>query len=286
MTKIGPQVDIHIELDSRIICREDFAQLVLSWISATGKLLGLDPERPPAGGMLPFAVPALPSGFWPFGEPTALAAGIYVQLLPQRRPGRGARCATGSWRKLSDSLREENPYQVSLHLTPVRGSGALAGRGKPAVLSVTREPAAPEWVRFEAHLPEGIVAWRGTAGGEAAWLQFIRDWVSGVPTSYGHIASDANSFSTSHEASAGRKAWDTVPYCEERLRGWSWVTVCASRLTEKLGGLETLAASGAFVEVTAVAGGSLFLRATETMEEYDKTSAAKVFSALVPVLFG
>jgi hypothetical protein len=61
MTKIGPQVDIHIELDSRIICREDFAQLVLRWISATGKLLGLDLERPPARGVLPFAAPALPS---------------------------------------------------------------------------------------------------------------------------------------------------------------------------------------------------------------------------------
>jgi hypothetical protein len=141
-------------------------------------------------------------------------------------------------------------------------------------------------VRFEAQLPEGIVAWRGTAGGEPAWLQFIRDWVSEVPTSYGHIANDANSFSTSHEASAGRMAWDTVPHCEEKLRGSSWVTVCASRLTEKLGGLEALAASGAFVEVTVVAGGSLFLRATETMEEYDLTAAAKAFSVLVPALFG
>jgi hypothetical protein len=42
--------------------------------------------------------------------------------------------------------------------------------------------------------------------------------------------------------------------------------------------------SGAFMEVTPVAGGSLFLRATPTIEDYDLTAAARAFSALAPAL--
>jgi hypothetical protein len=141
-------------------------------------------------------------------------------------------------------------------------------------------------MRFQAQLPEGIVPWRGESAGELSWLAFVRDWVSEIPASYGHIANDASFLGTRHETSAGRRTWDTVPRCEERLRGSSWVTVCAPELAERLGGADALAASEAFVEVAAVAGGSLFLRATKTIDEYDLTAAARAFSALAPVLFG
>ena len=184
-------------------------------------MVGLDTENLPASGVIPFAAPPRPPDFWMLGEPTALAARIFVQLLPDLRLGRGAKFTASSWRKISDALEEHEPYGISLLLSTIRDSGAEAGQGMSVALMVSRVPASPEWVRFEAQLPEAIVPWGGEAGGESSWLAFVRDWVSEIPASFAHIDRQANSLGTSHESPSGRMAWDTVPHSEERLRGSS-----------------------------------------------------------------
>ena len=275
---------MHIEIDSRVPGCEEFARLALRWISGTSKLVGLDTENLPSSGLIPFIGPSSPSDLWLLGEPTALAATIYVQLLPEFGLGRRAKLTPSSWRKVSEALVEKSPYSILLVMSPIRDSGIAAGRGLPVNLEVSRVIASPEWVRFEAQLPGDIVPWHGENGRESSWLAFVRDWVSEIPASFAHIDDKGNFLRTSDEAPFGRYAWDTVPHSEERLRGSSWVTVVPAGLAETLGGGDALVTSGAFVEVTPVAGGSLFLRATPTIDDYDLTAAARAFSALAPAL--
>jgi hypothetical protein len=149
---------------------------------------------------------------------------------------------------------------------------------------VRRDRDAPEWVRFEASVPEDIVAWRGSADVQRRWVSFVRDWAARVETCYGHITDDADSLGTALEHATGRYSWDTVPRCRQALRGYSWVTVCPAGLAARLGGAAGLAGAGAFCEVTEVAGGSVFLQATPTLEEYDQAAMRRVFEVLAPVL--
>jgi hypothetical protein len=60
--------------------------------------------------------------------------------------------------------------------------------------------------------------------------------------------------------------------------------VCPGELAERLGGAGAIAATGAFTEVTEVAEGSVFLRATPTLDEYGDAPMRDVFEVLAPVL--
>jgi hypothetical protein len=106
--KIGLSVIIHIEINSRVTRPEESARLALRWISDTSKLVGLDTGNLPSSGLLPFSGPSSPPDFWLLGEPTALAATIYVQLLPQFGLGRSAKFTPSAWRKVSDALGRRN----------------------------------------------------------------------------------------------------------------------------------------------------------------------------------
>lgn len=68
------------------------------------------------------------------------------------------------------------------------------------------------------------------------------------------------------------------------LRGYEWVTVVPQELTDELGGPARLRDSGAFVEVVELPPGGVFLRATETIEEYSEAKVRAVFAVLKPVL--
>ncbi|WP_432990094.1 hypothetical protein [Dactylosporangium sp. CA-233914] len=69
-----------------------------------------------------------------------------------------------------------------------------------------------------------------------------------------------------------------------QLRGYEWATVIPAELTARLGGVDALRATGAFVEVTALATGGVLARATEHPQEYTADRAEQVFAALLPVL--
>ena len=62
-----------------------------------------------------------------------------------------------------------------------------------------------------------------------------------------------------------------------------WVTVIPPEAAARLGGAAGLTGSGAFFEVSELPGGSVWLRATRTVEEFDLSRPA-VAAALAPVL--
>jgi len=77
---------------------------------------------------------------------------------------------------------------------------------------------------------------------------------------------------------------DTVPRSREVLRGYSWVTVVPQEWGDRLGGLQALEASGAFVDVAQLDAGGYWLRATEHWRDYRLPAAERVFEVLAPVL--
>jgi hypothetical protein len=68
------------------------------------------------------------------------------------------------------------------------------------------------------------------------------------------------------------------------LYRYAWVTIIPPEIAGRLGGPAALTDSGAFLEVSELAGGSVWLRATRTLEEFDESRSAAVAAALVPVL--
>ena len=68
------------------------------------------------------------------------------------------------------------------------------------------------------------------------------------------------------------------------LYRFAWVTIIPPEVAGRLGGAAGLTASGAFFEVGELPGGSVWLGATRTVEEFDQSKSEAVAAALAPVL--
>jgi hypothetical protein len=68
------------------------------------------------------------------------------------------------------------------------------------------------------------------------------------------------------------------------LQDYCWVTIVPAELAERLGGVAALRASGAFSEASELPGGSVWLRATPTINDFGTKQIQAVFAALAPVL--
>jgi hypothetical protein len=276
--------NLHLEVVSQIPGNREFAELTLEWIAGARDLVFPGFDAALKDGLVPFDPPDPPGGRWMLRPPVALSARIYIQQHPDLRLGRRSKYTPRSWQRLADGLADAYPYAVSVLVGGVDELGENAGHGTSVRFTVRRQSAAPDVVRFEADIGAEFAPWRGLAGVQLDRASFIRDWTARVGACYGHVTDDANSWGTALEHKTGQPSWETVPRCRDALRGYSWVTVCPGELAGRLGGAGAIAASGAFTEVTEVAGGSVFLRATPTLDEYGDTAVRRVFEVLAPVL--
>jgi hypothetical protein len=93
--------------------------------------------------------------------------------------------------------------------------------------------------------PEELVSWRHSASIQEEWVSFVETWAARLDARYGHLTDDAShSRETALEMATQVMGIDppTVPRCHEALRGYSWVTVCAPELAQRLGGVPALTA--------------------------------------------
>jgi hypothetical protein len=276
--------NLHLEVVSQIPGNREFAELTLEWIAGARDLVFPGFDSALNDGLVPFDPPDPPGGRWMLREPVALSARIYIQQQPDPRLGRRSKYTPRSWQRLATGLADAYPYGVSVLVSAVDELGENAGHGTSVAFTVRRQPAAPDVVRFEASVGPEFAPWRGRAGVQLDRASFIRDWTARVGVCYGHVTDDANSWGTALEQATRQYSGETVPRCRDALRGYSWVTVCPQQLAGRLGGASAIAASGAFTEVTEVAEGSVFLRATPTLDEYGDAAQRQVFEVLAPVL--
>jgi hypothetical protein len=98
---------------------------------------------------------------------------------------------------------------------------------------------------------------------------------------FGHYGAG---YTTQLELALSTAAHHGNPRAREVLRGYAWLTIVPRELAVRLGGPEAMRATGAFVEVEQLAGGGLWLRATEDPGDYDHAAAERVFHAVRSVL--
>jgi hypothetical protein len=195
-----------------------------------------------------------------------------------------------AWRRLLSDLASEYPFGVFVVMMPLDAAGRLADRQLAASVGVRRDRSDPAWVRFQVDTAAELAWWPGSAeieAEEAEWVDRLESWAIRLDACYGHLTDDASATrGTALEMATQRPGIDppTVPRCHEVLRGYSWVTICAPELAQRLGGVPALTASGAFYQVRELPGGQVLLRATRLLEQYQGAAVERSFRVLAPVL--
>jgi hypothetical protein len=166
----------------------------------------------------------------------------------------------------------------------------LDDRGWPvdwaeAHVGVARDSSAPEWVEFTFGAPAVGTGWPESEQIQDMWAQFVKGQAARMGACAGSMTDDTpGGGETALERALHREVRPLGGDLREVLRGYSWVTIVAPELASRLGGAGALAASGAFYEVSPLPDGSLWLRATPTINEFTGDRIRRVFEALAPVL--
>ncbi|WP_030439659.1 hypothetical protein [Actinoplanes subtropicus] len=225
----------------------------------------LDPGSVRRGG------PAGPPGsVWGF---VAVARGAWGS----RRTGRVYSAKNVAWleKQLLDPAAEATLGVSVLDDTGVPGESPLRA-------TVQRLPEAEDWLTLSFSMQESRLARPEV---QRSLLSFVRSVADRVNPSFGQC--DYDDVGTAVERTVG-PPWpmpsETVPRSRNTLRGYSWLTVCAQELADRLGGADALRATGAFHEVEQLAAGGVWLLATADYRDYDQAAVERVFEAVAPVL--
>jgi hypothetical protein len=268
---------------------QQFAGSAAVWF--TQVLEGLFPafdQRLKAGPSLPFDHVKDPSA--PMGPPGGAHGMIKVRTRSSRAGESWKRYTDSTWQRTLESLARSVPHQIQLTAEALDHRGLLVSPMENIVVGVRRLPDDSGWACLQ------VQAARGDRGEPDAarpypdhdqrrWAEFIKEQAARFDACYAHVTDDpVNGGGTALENATGQRPDATVPRCREVLRGYSWVTVCAAELSARLGGPAALGRSGAFDEVTELAGGQVFLRATPFIQDYLGEILARVFETLAPVL--
>jgi hypothetical protein len=134
---------------------------------------------------------------------------------------------------------------------------------------------------FESSDPELGVAHEG----QERLIAMLRAAAELTNPSHGEISYQKSSLmQTALEFGLSTYPFQTLARSAELLRGYGWVTIASDALVERVGGIEALRRSGAFVEVSGLRNGGVWLQATQWWEQYGAVEAERVFAALAPVL--
>jgi hypothetical protein len=143
------------------------------------------------------------------------------------------------------------------------------------------------WLRLGAHSE-----WWTRTGAEPIqrrrWAGWQNHWGIDVLRTFANtVACEFAMVTTANQMvfqDSREKAW--LPFAQEVLPTYEWVTVASSGVIKRLGGVDALHASGAFWRVEAMAAGSAWLQATEDAAEFVGPRVDAVFDALVQCLPG
>src|SRR5436305_3560388 len=127
----------------------------------------------------------------------------------------------------------------------------------------------------------------GDAHQERQLLGLVRSVADTCAPAYGETSFDNTGlldFATSYEHNLGRFPWNAVRRANRSPRGYSWLTILAEPVGDRLGGEAALRETAVFAEVSRLAGGGYWLLATTRLVNYDLAAAERVRQALAPVL--
>ena len=127
--------------------------------------------------------------------------------------------------------------------------------------------------------------WPASAVLQDRWAGFVQQQAARVGACAGFMSDDgAPGFRTALEEAIFSPD-NAYPYRRRKvLYGYSWVTIVPPELAARLGGAAALVDCGAFHDVRELPDGSVWLRATPTINEFTGERVRAVFEALAPVL--
>lgn len=174
--------------------------------------------------------------------------------------------------------------------------GRLSREGLPVgeALKARAEPVStsPGWLVLDVLMPVDRFTDPATGGEQQRlWLGALREIADVLNPGFGHIDYWRGKGQTALERYSGpdlpvdqRRPQLSVAFNRQRLRGYSWLTITSPEVAARLGGADTLAATGAFAEVESLAGGGLWLLATTDFNDWGMPAAEAIFAALAPAL--
>jgi hypothetical protein len=191
------------------------------------------------------------------------------------------------WQEFIDA-QPSFPYASDAELVILDGDGNAVYPG-PVKLDVSAGKFLADdrsWYGFVVEGPTELLV--GSAERERLLLETVRGIADRIGPAYGEIAY-ANGYygvynTSLEDALHLREVPEQLARSRHTLRGYSWLTIAAQEIGDRLGGVAGLRATGAFAEVDQLAHGGYWLLATERFADYDLNQADKVFRALASVL--
>lgn len=269
------------ELDVHVASTDEYRAVVRRWLDDGSRLLLPDVRAELDREDLPSVEPE--SGDDPFGPPGAAWGRFHVATEREgRTPSSAARpVTTKTWTWLDRQLASpKRRALVSLR--------RLGDTGRDVATAIQLQARAdsdyPGWVQLVAgRTSTGFVA------EQERWLAFLRGYAEDMNPVYGQIGVLHNWRETTLEKSLpvdyGRNTPPhTVSESRQWLRGYTWVTILAQELADRLGGVAALTDTGAFAEVAQLKNSGVWLRSTADFADYDQAAAERSFHVLAPVI--
>jgi hypothetical protein len=283
-----PEFGLNLELDVDGSAGLDLTTIALEWFDEVSRTaLGEPRTALEKRGPVPAAPQFVDPAAWnPASAPVTLKGSLTVS---SRRP-KAFDAKAMTW--LRDQLTAE-PELVDLQFALFAGSGPEALSVWYPSLYAHRPEESPGWLRIGAYVAEKtFLDPRHGAEAQQLWLGVLRSFAERVDPGFGQIEYGFDtSGTTALEGSLSpdieleeRVADYTVAKCRRYLRGYSWLTVVPAELADRLGGPAALETTKAFVEVSPLRSGGVWLLATDDYREYGPEQVEAVFQALAPML--
>ncbi|MFI7605587.1 hypothetical protein ACIBTV_10720 [Micromonospora sp. NPDC049366] len=274
-------VDLQLDVDGSA---SDLSEVAYEWLAGVSARL-LPDERQQLAPLPARVTKGL-------GEPGSLFGVLAVSrggiTAPAKMAERNCSASGLSW------LRKELADLPDMAVLDIGVFDEMGHRGKRLLmLVVRRHPVSPQWLRLSVlESDEGLDGSAESLRLQQGWLETLRTYAERWDPGFGHISYGHGLGATALEdclpprvyPPEQREPEHTVAECRRYLRGYSWLTIVPKELAAQLGGQVAVTETGAFSRVDALAGGALWLQATERFEEFHDDAVTRVFGALAPVL--
>jgi hypothetical protein len=276
-------VELQVNVDT---AGEEMGEVAYRWLDEVSKARA--PEVRAAVVDLPARIPR-----GELGRPGDAFGYLRIDRWPEGRPRR-------HWERVPSRaglewLREELadvPRTVTLTLGRLDDRGHRAG--DTVTVLVDRHAVAPDVMVLSTYLRESELTDAETgAAAQRSYLELLSSFADRTNPAYGHIAyihdgKTAFEFGLRNVHKVPPLEWwshpRTLACCREALRGYAWLTILPQDLLGRVGGLQALSDSGAFVEVRQLSHGGVWLLATTDYREFDDAALLRVFQAVAPAL--
>jgi hypothetical protein len=222
---------------------------------------------------------------WPLVGPDTLAGVLQIGVEHGRPPE--VLYSRTRWRQLLAAL-DKTPALLEIRVDVFGPDGGVLGGGE---VRVERSMFEPGWVRFGFSASRGSTGWPWSPDMQDQWARLLREQAERIGACTGFMTDTGEPGGTLSMAflrpGRGRPVVNpdaSITKSRQVLQDYCWITIVPPELAARLGGATALRSSGAFCEVSELTEGSVWLRATPTINEFTGERIEAVLRALAPVL--